>query len=180
MTLNNLYHFIGGAAFSAILALVVSAASSKNDPQSFETYEHLVNTAPVLLDADLADATKTLMKRSMLAHHNQDAAALIADIGNPYSYYSVSEEGPVALAESHEMAAEMTVNLYESDYMKNYAGVESTPIAVVGNFGIQLDVEAFEFEDGSREEMTILSLLETKDGKIRRLWAFYPTLPDAQ
>lgn len=179
MTPNNAFHFIGGAAVSAVLAVVVSTAMSKNDPQSFDQYQKLIDDAPVLLNEDLADATRSLMKRSMQAHHAQDAAALIADLGDDYSFYSVSEDGPVALAESKEIAAEMTVNLYQSDYMKNYAGVKSTPIAMVGNIGIQLDVEAFEFEDGSREEMTILSLFETQDGKLKRLWAFYPDVSAA-
>lgn len=180
MTLSNAFHFIGGAAVSAVLAVAVSTAMSKNAPQSFDQYQTLIDEVPVLLNTDLADSAKSLMKRSMQAHHDQDSAALIADLGDDYSFYSVSADGPAALAESKEIAAEMTVNLYQSDYMKNYAGVKSTPIAIVGNIGIQLDVEAFEFKDGSREEMTILSLFETEDGKLKRLWAFYPDVGEAE
>lgn len=180
MTPSNAFHFIGGVVVSAVLAVVVTTAMSKNDPQSFDQYQQLIDEVPVLLNADLADAAKSLMKRSMQAHHDQDAEALIADLGADYSFYSVSADGPAPLAESREIAAEMTINLYQSDYMKNYAGVKSTPIAIVGNIGIQLDVEAFEFEDGSREEMTILSLFETQDGKLKRLWAFYPDVGDVE
>ncbi|MEQ8734273.1 MAG: hypothetical protein RIC29_05065 [Rhodospirillaceae bacterium] len=173
MTYSNLRYFAGGMIVSATLMLS-STVWTKNTPQSFEEFEQLVDAAPVLLDPALAEETRALMKRSMLAHHQQNTAALIADLHEDYSFYSVSEAGPVALAESRAIAEEMTANLYQSDYMKNYTGVKSQPIAIVGNIGIQLDVEGFAFEDGTTEMHTLLTVLELKDGKILRNWAFNP------
>ncbi|MEQ8509102.1 MAG: hypothetical protein RIB43_08865 [Rhodospirillaceae bacterium] len=173
MTYSNLRYFVGGMILSAALMLS-STVWTKNTPQSFAEFERLVDAAPVLLNPALAEETRALMKRTMLAHHQQDTAALIADLHEDYTFYSVSEDGPMALAESREIAAEMTANLYQSDYMKNYIGVKSQPIAIVGNIGIQLDVEGFAFDDGTTEMHTLLTVLELKDGKILRNWAFNP------
>ena len=175
MTYSNLKYFAGGMILSAALMLS-SSVWTKNEPQSFEEFERLVEAAPVMLDTALVDETRALMKRSMLAHHQQDTAALVADLHEDYTFYSVSEDGPMALAESRDIAEEMTANLYQSDYMKNYMGVKSQPIAIVGNIGIQLDVEGFAFDDGTTEMHTILTLLELKDGKILRNWAFNPVV----
>ena len=175
MTYSNLKYFAGGMILSAALMLS-SSVWTKNEPQSFEEFERLLEAAPVMLDTPLADETRALMKRSMLAHHQQDTAALVADLHEDYTFYSVSEDGPVALAEGRDIAEEMTANLYQSDYMKNYMGVKSQPIAIVGNIGIQLDVEGFAFEDGTTEMHTILTVLELKDGKILHNWAFNPVV----
>ena len=177
MTYSNLSYFAGGVILSA--ALMVSASSSvwtNNEPQSFEEFERLVDEAPVLLDSALANDTRALMKRTMLAHLQQDVAALVAELGEDYTFFGVYEDGPVALAEGRDIAEELSVNLYQSDYMKNYQGVKSHPIAIVGNIGIQLDIESFAFEDGTTEVHKILTVLELKDGKIWRNWAFNPMI----
>ena len=179
MTYSNFYHFVGGVVVSTIVALTLtSGAWTKNEPQSLEEYERRIEHAPVLLDKDLAEATKAYMKGSMRAHHDQDVAALVAGLGEPYSFTRIYEEGPVELASSREMAEAASVSLYESDYMKNYRGVEAHPIAIVGNLGIQLEIESFEFEDGSTDVSTILTIYETKDGKLWRNWAFSPQVTD--
>lgn len=175
MTYSNFHHFIGGVVVSASVALALtSGALTKNEPQSLEEYERRIEQAPVLLDKDLAEATKAYMKGSMRAHHDQDVAALVAGLGDPYSFTRIYEEGPVELASSREMAEAASVSLYESDYMKNYKGVEAHPIAIIGNLGIQLEIESFEFEDGSTDVSTILTVYEMKDGKLWRNWAFTP------
>lgn len=175
MTYSNFYHFVGGVVVSASVALALtSGAWTQNDPQSLEEYERRIEQAPVLLNKDLADATKAYMKGSMRAHHEQDVEALIAGLGEPYSFTRIYKEGPVELASSRKMAKAASVSLYESDYMKNYRGVEAHPIAIVGNLGIQLEIESFEFEDGSKDVSTILSVYEMKDGKLWRNWAFSP------
>jgi hypothetical protein len=179
MTYSNLYHFVGGIVVSASVALALTTGAwTQNEPQSLEEYERRIEQAPVLLDRDLAEATKSYMKGSMRAHHEQDVAALIAGLGEPYSFTRIYEEGPVELASSREMAEAASVSLYESDYMKHYQGVEAHPIAIVGNLGIQLEIETFEFEDGSKDVSTILSVYEMKDGKLWRNWAFSPQVMD--
>ena len=175
MTPSNAFHFAGGAFVSAIIAVAMtSGARTQNQPQSFEEYERRMEQIPLLLDDSQAQPTKALMKRVMFAHHNRDAVAEVAELGDEYSFIRVYEDGPAVLAESREIAEEMSRNLYESDYMKNYQGVEAHPIAIVGNIGVQLDIERFAFEDGTTEVHKILTIMETKDGKLWRNWAFNP------
>lgn len=177
MTLNNMAYFIGGAVLSAAVAFS-SGAWTQNNPMSVQDYESRLDQAPVYLSAALSDQTKAFMKRSMRAHLSQNVDALIADLGEEYSFTRIYEEGAVELAESREMAEEMSISLYESDYMKNYRGVESYPIAIVGNLGIQFDIETFTFEDGSKDVSKILTVYEMKDGKLWRNWAFTPVSED--
>jgi hypothetical protein len=70
----------------------------------------------------------------------------------------------------------MTKNLYESDFFDQYLGLESIPLAVIGNLGVQYEVERFLQDDGSTHIMKTLAIYEIKDGKLWRLWAFPPFL----
>jgi len=173
--LSKTHHFIGGAVTGSIIVLVFGASAwTMSETQSYEDYEKRFSKVTVLLDPKLAKDTMGVMKRVMFAHKRRDARAEVAELGENYTFTQVYEDGPVELASGREIAEQMSVNLYESDYMKNYRGVVAQPIAIVGNIGIQLDVETFEFEDGTQKVTKILTLLETRDGKLWRNWAFYP------
>lgn len=172
--------FLAGVSFTcASFCLLIVSAWSSGANQSLDDYAQLLMNAPVFVDAAEADSTRSLMSRMMDAHHRRDGVAEVAELHDDYSYVLVTDEAVTTLAESRDMARQMTENLYQSDYMKNYQGVVATPIAIVGNIGIQLEVERFAFDDGETTKTTTLSIYETKDGKLLRLWAFRPaTGPD--
>lgn len=179
MIRSNVVHFLSGAIIASIVATIATtSALTQNTAQTFEEYARRVELAPVLLDGGLALEAKGVMTRMMLAHKQRDGIAEVAELGDNYSFTQIHEEGPVVLAEGREIAEEMSVNLYESEYMKSYRGVVAHPIAVVGNIGIVLDIETYEFADGTNEVNKILSIYETRDGKLWRNWAFYPITRD--
>ncbi len=76
------------------------------------------------------------------------------------------------MASGREVTYQMTKNLYESDFFDQYLGLESTPLGIIGNLGIQYEVEQFLREDGSKHVMKTLAIYEIKGDKLWRLWAF--------
>ena len=163
--------------FAAILGACIFATSawSQNQLQSYDEYKELLDEAPVFLDTQLAEAVKGVIDRSYVAHDKRDTDASLAELGEGYSWIKVSAEGPREMAKGLEITRELTRNLYESDFFDNYLGVDARPIAVIGNIGIQLEIEKFQNEDGSVKVMNTLAIYEIRDGKLWRLWAFAPT-----
>jgi len=168
---------------------VFSLAACSEDPrhvpleypiQSLDQYNALLDKVPVLTDTSQAQVTKGVMKRSMLAHHNRDTDAAVAELAEDYAWMRVFEGGAVAAVSGREVAREITNNVYGGDYLHDYLGSDSQPIAIVGNLGIQLETENFENEDGSLRVSTSVSIYEIKDGKLWRLWAFIPSEPAQQ
>lgn len=173
-----------GIAIGLILASAFSLGNTNSRSvtypiQSYSAYKVLVDKTPILLDAELAGVTKGVMERSMFAHINRDADGAIAELGDNYSWMRVFEGGATAAVSGRELAGAITKNLYSGDIeQQNYLGSNSRPLAIVGNLGIQLEMENYRREDGSIAITNIVSILEVRDGKIWRLWAFQPT--DAQ
>ena len=133
---------------------------------------------PVLLDSELAQITRGVMDRSMTAHDNRDTDAAIAELAEGYAWMHVFEEGYQEVVSGLETVEKVTRDLYEGDALKDYLGANSQPIAIVGNLGVQLDLDIFENEDGSQNVTKTLSIYEVRDGKLLRMWAFFPTDPD--
>jgi hypothetical protein len=181
MKINGRYGFASGAMTSAVLLLAGShLAVSSNAAQSYEQYAALLDKVPMYLDRDQAEQTKAIMRRTMLAHHERDTDAAIAELGEDYSWNRIVESGAVTLAKGRETAEAVTRGLYESgDYLeKYYLGADSTPLAVVGNLGVQLEIENYRNEDGSTRVTRSLVIYEMKDGKLWRLWGFVPVEGD--
>ena len=143
-----------------------------------QVYIRLLDKTPSLFAPKEAEDTKTLMARMMTAHHNQDSDAEIAELADNYAWIAVSEAGYQERASGKQIAAEMTRNLYASDYMKDYMGAKVQPIAIVGNIGVQLEHENFRDKTGQVKTTTALSVYEVRQGKLLRLWAFLPTSAD--
>ena len=175
MTQVNKWHLVVAAAIGAAIALSASSAvRSAYQAQSIDEFERLLDQVPVLLDPNAAQATRGVMKRSMVAHANRDANAAIAELGEGYAWIAVSEDGYQEMVSGRETAAEATRNLYQGDGLKNYLGATSTPIAIAGNFGIQVDYDNFQKADGSIEVKKTLSVFEVRGGKLLHLWSFWP------
>jgi hypothetical protein len=182
MNTRRPYGFSGGVMVAAVVLLVASnLASSSNIAQSYDEYAALLDKVPTLLDPGQAEETKAIMRRTMLAHHRRDTDAAIAELGEDYSWNRIVEAGAVTLTKGRETAEAVTRNLYEkSDYLeKYYLGSESTPLAVVGNLGVQLEIENYKNEDGSTRVTKSLVIYEMKHGKLWRLWGFVPIEDDA-
>lgn len=177
MSTRGFYGFAAGATTSALVLLTVShLAQSSNIVQSYDDYAALLDGVPMLLDVGRAEVTRGVMRRTMLAHHQRDTDAAIAELGEDYSWNRIVEAGAVTLAKGRDTAEAVTRNLYEkSDYLeKYYLGSESTPLAIVGNLGVQLEIENYKDEDGATRSTTSLVIYEIKDGKLWRLWGFIP------
>jgi hypothetical protein len=175
VNLSNVCHFITGAMTGAVVLLFLTGGAwPQKHAESIDDYKRRLDGAPVYLDENLGQDTRALMWRMMQAHHRRDAVAEVAELGKNYSYTRIYESGPAQLASGKAVAEAISTNLYESDYMKDYKGVEAYPIAIVGNIGIQLDIERYEFADGSTRVNNILSVFEVKDGKLWRNWGFSP------
>lgn len=180
MILNRSYYFFCGVVVSAAAMLAINSfAWSYNQTQTLDDYKKLLDETPALLNAELGEITKGVLERSLIAHNNRDTDASIAELGEGYSWIRVNEEGPRTMASGLEITRELTRNLYEGGAMDNYLGVDAQPLAVIGNIGIQLEVEGFQNEDGSTRIMNTLAIYEIKDGKLWRLWAFTPTVAEA-
>ena len=159
----------------ATILAINSFAWSYDLDQSFEDYKKLLDQTPLLLDSELGEATKGVMERSLIAHNARDTDASIAELGEDYAWIRVSEKGAKEFAKGREIARELTRNLYEGGAMDNYLGVDAQPLAIVGNIGIQLEIEGFQNEDGSTRMMNTLSIYEIKDGKITAADFITPT-----
>lgn len=168
--------FLAAALGASVLA---TSAWSQNQLQSYDEYKELLDQAPVFLDTQLAEAVKGVIERSYVAHDRRDTDASLAELGEDYSWIKVSAEGPKEMAKGLEITRELTRNLYESDFFDNYLGVDARPIAVIGNIGIQLEIEKFRDEDGSLKVMNTLAIYEIRGGKLWRLWAFAPETSEA-
>jgi hypothetical protein len=177
MNRHSTYGFACGAATTAVFLLMAShLAKSSNAVQSYDEYAALLDRVPTHLDAHQAATTKAIMRRTMLAHHNRDTDAAIAELGEDYSWNRIVATGAVTLAKGRDTAEAVTRRLYEgSDYLeKHYLGSESTPLAVVGNLGVQLEIENYRNDDDSTRTTQSLVIYETKNGKLWRLWGFVP------
>ena len=176
---NAALHFCLGAVVSgALVSVFWSTAWSANQAQSIDEYKTLLNKTPLLMGQAAAETTKGLMQRMMTAHHRQDAAAEIAELAEDYAWIGVSEAGYQEMVTGRDVAAAATRNLYASEYMKDYLGVEANPIAIVGNIGVQLEHENFRNKDGSVKTTSSLVIYEVRQGKLLRLWAYMPTSDD--
>lgn len=188
MDLGKLALLISAPRVAVALTVMASIAACSESPsqpeltypiQSFEEYKALLDKVPSLLDSPLAETTKGVMERSMRAHQNMDTDAAVAELSEDYAWMRVFEGSATAAVSGREVAREITYNVYEgSDYLHDYLGSDSRPIAIVGNLGIQLEIENFKNEDGSLRVSKSVSIYEIKDGKLWRLWAFVPAEPD--
>lgn len=172
--------FCLGAAVSAAIAIVaLPRAWSASQLQSIDEYTALLNAAPLLMDGQDAAATKELMRRMMTAHHRRDVEGEIAELAEDgYAWIKVSEIGYQELASGRDVAAAANRNFYASDHAKNYLGATAQPIAIVGNFGVQLEHENFREPDGQVKTTSAMTVYEVRQGKLQRLWAFTPTSAD--
>lgn len=169
--------FLGAITTTGIGACIPSDASSQG--QSYEAYQALLEEAPILLDTGQAQVTKAVMSRSVLAFLERDAQASVDELADDYSWNKVGIDGATKMASGREVTYQMTKNLYESDFFDAYLGLESIPLGVIGNLGIQYEVEQFLLQDGSKHVMKTLAIYEMKGGKLWRLWAFPALLGEA-
>jgi hypothetical protein len=144
--------------------------------QSYVEFKALIDAMPVLLDEGKAQATKDVIERSFVAHMARDTDASIAELSPDYSWNKVGATGAVKMAGGLDTTYQMAKKMYEGDFFDNYLGLESTPVAVIGNLGIQYEVEQFLNEDDSIFALRTLAIYEIKDGKLWRLWSFSPFL----
>jgi hypothetical protein len=170
--------FLGATVGVALTSVFWSSAWSSNQAQSIDEYMRLLDATPLLMDRRSSETTRALMQRMMSAHHRQDAEAEISELAEGYAWIGVSEVGYQEMASGRDVAAAATRNLYISEYMKDYMGVEAKPIAIVGNIGVQLEHENFRAKDGSVKTTTSVTVYEVRQGKLLRLWAFTPTSAD--
>jgi hypothetical protein len=180
-SMRNYMKQAGLVLLGTILALGTITLFSddlRSQGQSYDDYEKLLKSVPVLLDDGQAQTTKDVMARSLLAFLERDTDASIAELSDDYSWNKISAKGAVTRASGLEVTYERTKSLYESDFFDNYLGLDSVPIAVIGNLGVQYEVEQFLKEDGSKEILKTLAIYEIKNGKLWRLWAFPPFLGD--
>ena len=175
------------AVTATLLAVSVAACSEdlgqaplEYPIQSFDEYKALLDDLPLLIDPRQARTTKGVMERTMLAHHNMDTDAAIAELDENYAWMRVFQGSAAAAVSGREVAREVTNNVYGGDYLHDYLGSDAQPIAIIGNLGVQLETENFKNEDGSLRTSTSVSIYEIKDGKLWRLWAFTPTEPDPE
>ena len=175
--IKPIYSFMLGSLVTLIIvACVPNDAASQG--QGYAAYKKLLDATPVLLDDGTAEVTKAVMARSLLAFLERDVEASVAELSQEYSWNKITSDGAVEMANGLDVTYQMTKNLYESDFFDQYLGLESTPIAVIGNLGVQYEVERFLKEDGSTHVMKTLAIYEIEDGKLWRLWAFPPFLGD--
>ena len=184
MDLGELVFLNGSARLTLAAVVMASIAACSEGPdqteltypiQSFEDYKALLDKAPSLLDSPIAATTKGVMERSMRAHHAMDTDAAVAELSEDYAWMHVFQGTATTAVSGREIAREITYNVYEgSDYLHDYLGSDSRPIAIVGNLGIQLEIENFKNEDGSLRASKSVSIYEIKDGKLWRIWAFVP------
>jgi hypothetical protein len=144
--------------------------------QSYATYKALLDDMPVLLDKGDAQATKGVIERAFLAHMARDTDASIAELSTDYSWNKVGAEGAVKMANGLDKTYQLAKQMYEGPFFDNYLGLESTPIAVIDNLGIQYEVEQFRNEDDSVYVLRNLVIYEIKDDKLWRLWSFSPSV----
>lgn len=170
--------FLGVIIGGATIAALVPIAQSANQVQSLKDYTQLLDKTPLLFAPEEAAVTKALMARMMAAHHRQGSEAEIAELADSYAWVAVSEAGYQERASGKDIVAQMTRNLYASDYMKDYMGAKAQPIAIVGNIGVQLEHENFRDKTGNIKTTTALNIYEVRQGKLLRLWAFMPTAAD--
>jgi hypothetical protein len=177
MNTRKPFGFAGGAITGAVVMLLASRfAASSNVVQSFDEYAALLDHVPMLLDPAQAEMTRGIMRRTMLAHHRRDTDAAIAELGEDYSWNRILESGAVTLSKGRDTAEKVTRSLYEgSDYLeKYYLGSDSTPLAIVGNLGVQLEIESYRNDDLTTRVTKSLVIYEVKDGKLWRVWGFVP------
>lgn len=174
----HLRHLVLAAIMGSVMTLTVtSVAWSRYEAKSPEEYRKLLYEVPVFLDPELVEVTRGVMERSMVAHNNRDTDAAIAELAEGYSWMGVVDGGYQEMVSGRDTVEQVTRDLYEGSALDNYSGADSYPIAIVGNFGIQLDLDLYENEDGSQKITTSLNVFEVRDGKLLRLWAFFPSEP---
>ena len=175
--LKPLPSFLAGAA--AALAISGLLASTEDNPaQSFAAYQELLEATPVLLDEGQAEDTKGVITRSLAAFLARDAEGSVAELSEDYSWNKITPDGAVRMVTGVEPTLEITRNLYESNFFESYLGVHSTPLGIIGNLGVQYEVEEWINDDGSKRVLRTLAIYEIKQGKLWRLWAFQPFLGD--
>jgi hypothetical protein len=165
--------FILGA-ISAVCLMTAVAGKDRLPGQSYAEYKSLIDAMPVLLDEGAAQVTKDVIERSFLAHMARDADASIAELAADYSWNKVGAAGAVKMSSGLEKTYQVTKEMYEGDFFDNYLGLQTTPVAVIGNLGIQYEVEQFRNDDDSITTLRTLAIYEIKDGKLWRLWSFSP------
>ncbi|MBT8062319.1 MAG: hypothetical protein KJO85_06510 [Gammaproteobacteria bacterium] len=165
--------FILGAA-TAIGVMAAVPEKARLPGQSYVEFKALIDAMPVLLDEGQAQATKGVIERSFVAHMARDTDASIAELSPDYSWNKIGEKGAVQMAGGLETTYQLAKEMYEGDFFDNYLGLQTTPVAVIGNLGIQYEVEQFRNEDDSIFTLRTLAIYEVKDGKLWRLWSFSP------
>lgn len=172
-------HLVIAAIMGGVMTLTLSSVAwSRYKAKSPDEYRQLLYEVPVFLDRDIVEVTRGVMERSMVAHNNRDTDAAIAELAEGYSWMGVVEEGYQEMASGRDNVEKVTRALYEGPALENYSGADSYPIAIVGNFGVQLDLDLYENDDGSQKVTTSLNIFEVRDGKLLRLWAFFPSEPE--
>ncbi len=178
MPLKTILSFLAGA-LAALFISGLFANTDGNPAQSFSAYQELLRSTPVLLDEGQAEDTKNVITRSLAAFLARDAKASVAELSEDYSWNKITPDGVVKMVTGVEPTYEITKNLYEGDFFESYLGVHSTPLGIIGNLGVQYEVEEWLHDDGSKQVLRTLAIYEIKQGKLWRLWAFQPFLGDS-
>lgn len=171
---QGLVFMLGAIAALGVMAAVPQKARLPG--QSDAEFKALLDAMPVLLDEGHAQATKGVIERSFLAHMARDTDASMAELSSDYSWNKIGAAGAVRMSAGLEKTYELAREMYEGDFFDNYLGLNATPVAVIGNLGIQYEVEQFLNEDDSIFTLRTLAIYEIQDGKLWRLWSFSPFL----
>ena len=107
------------------------------------------------------------------AFANQDAAAVGPYLAEDYSWYHITEAGPVMMISGRQKTVELLQTFFQDD---SWRESEVHRLGMLDNILVQVEIDTLQTDSGPEVRRSI-TIYEFRDGKRWREWKFYPSDP---
>lgn len=119
---------------------------------------------------------RAMIERSEQAFVERDVAAIAESLDADFSWYRVTDAGPVEMVRGRDATVELLDQFFASPaWTTNDSEVHR--LGMVGNTLVQVEIDTLQGPEGPRRQ-TSLHVYEFRDGRRFREFAFYPQVAD--
>ena len=109
------------------------------------------------------------------AFADQDAAAAGSYLAEDYSWYHITEEGPVQMISGRQKTVELLETFFQDD---SWQGSEVHRLGMLDNILVQVEIDTLQTDSGPEVRRSI-TIYEFRNGERWREWKFYPSDQDS-
>jgi len=153
---------LGVSLFMGFALLTNALAADTRTYEATDPGNKYTTIAPQALDVIAAGEA---------AFADQDAIAAGSFLAEDYSWYHITDEGPVKMISGREKTVELLKTFFQDD---SWQESEVHRLGMLDNILVQVEIDTL-LTDSGPEVRRSITIYEFKDGERWREWKFYPS-----